>query len=749
MFFKKVILYMPLCFIALIACRNNLDNGTSVKSTPSSKIKNIKADSLVESVNAISDAKVKNSGVLLNKEWKFSFGDSLHFMKMNYDDSDWAKRSIDDKFVSFDYANSYKVGWFRKKITIDSTMLQNLYNIKVNASGAAEVFFNETLLFKIGRIERTLSKSDVLVSEAIIPYPIDFKEKGEQLIAVRFLFTPQNKLSQNFSRYPLDLRLKRENNDLAFQLNKIKISGFIAGICGGFFFMMSIVHFFFFYLFRSQRFNVLFSIAMFLFGLYFYTKGGALIYHSIDSFVTSDIFENSLFILGHIILLSAVYDYVHYPKHFIFWLMTIIFTSVTISSFFNLIPEYVEAIAFFLLILNYGYIIFQSIKEKQQHGKVLRNALIIFLTCITVVSIGFILLVSFDIVTIKNDTSILLDSLILPLFAVLFSIGPQLSISLATTFSLAKEYVNANISLKEKFNEIDILSKEKQEILSSQNEKLESEVKERTAELEESLANLNAAQSQLIQSEKMASLGELTAGIAHEIKNPLNFVNNFAELNIELIDEMEAEASKGNTDQVIELVHNIKQNLTKIASHGKRADGIVKSMLEHSRKSSGKKEMTDINALVKEYFNLAYHGNKAKNKSFNCQLNIDLDTSISDISIVPQDIGRVLLNICINAFYAVEEAVQKSDSTYQPRVGISTLQLEDGIEIKIKDNGSGIPFEIQDKIFQPFFTTKPSGKGTGLGLSLAYDILKSHGGELSLESIPQKGCTFIIYLPCV
>ncbi len=742
MHFRRIVTSFMFALIFLEACQVKFNEGDETsKNSSSSKVANT-ADSV------INDAKLKTSGILLNDGWKFAFEDSMLFVSAAYDDRHWNVKSIDDKFVTFDYKNRFAIGWFRKKIVIDSTMLQNLYNIKINLSGAAEVYVNESLLFKIGKIETQLSKSNILVSEAIIPYPIDFKNSGEQVIAIRFLFPPQNKLSQNFSRYPLDLRLKKENNDLANQLNKIKISGFISGVCGGFFFMMSIVHFFFFYLFRSQRFNILFSLAMFLFGLFFYSKGGSLIFHSIDTFVMSDTLESSFFILGHIILLSAVYDYVHYPKHILFWLMTFIFMSVSISSFFNLIPEYVEAIAFLLLIVNYVYVIYQSIKERQQHGRVLRNALIIFLSCITVITFGFMLLLSLDAVTIAADTSLVWDSVILPLFAVLFSIGPQLSISLATTFSLAKEYVRANVTLKEKFDEIDVLSKEKQELLSSQNEKLEREVMQRTAELERSLTNLNEAQAQLIQSEKMASLGELTAGIAHEIKNPLNFINNFAELNIELMDELEDEVNKNNKVEAKELGQNIKLNLSKIVSHGKRADGIVKSMLEHSRKSTGKRELTDINAMVKEYFNLAYHGTKAKNKSFNCKMEIKLDPTLSDINIVPQDIGRVILNICVNAFYAVDEANQKMPSNYAPCVSVSTHQEDDGVCIKIKDNGLGIPSEIKDKIFQPFFTTKPTGKGTGLGLSLAYDIIKAHQGDLSVESDAVSGTTFVIYLPC-
>ena len=269
--------------------------------------------------------------------------------------------------------------------------------------------------------------------------------------------------------------------------------------------------------------------------------------------------------------------------------------------------------------------------------------------------------------------------------------------------------------------------------------------------LENTLTKLKSTQAQLIQSEKLASLGELTAGIAHEIQNPLNFVNNFSELSVELIGELREERSKqeGGRDEGLEdeILSDISQNLEKITHHGKRASSIVKGMLEHSRMSSNVKELTDINALTDEYLRLSYHGLRAKDKNFNALLKTDFDENIEKINIVSQDIGRVILNLITNAFYAVNEKKKGNLDGYEPTVSVSSKKIDTKIEIKINDNGSGIPEKVLDKIFQPFFTTKPTGQGTGLGLSLSYDIIKAHGGTLECESVMGEGTTFMIKLP--
>ncbi|NEU08825.1 histidine kinase [Flavihumibacter sp. R14] len=305
--------------------------------------------------------------------------------------------------------------------------------------------------------------------------------------------------------------------------------------------------------------------------------------------------------------------------------------------------------------------------------------------------------------------------------------------------------------LKRQFEE------QQNKIIAARKNELEMMVSERTAELisqkedlEKALAELSATQHQLIQQEKLASLGELTAGIAHEIQNPLNFVNNFSEVSAELIDELQEEQRKdfrnlGNETEILEM---LKENLAKIKHHGKRADAIVKGMLQHSRSSNGKIEPVDINALADEYLRLSYHGLRAKDKSFNAIMQTDFDSSVGKVNVLPQDLGRVILNLLTNAFYSVNQKRKHSENLYEPTVSVQTKKYKNKILIKIRDNGLGIPPKALDKIYQPFFTTKPAGEGTGLGLSLSYDIItKGHQGEMKVSTREGEYAEFNIFIP--
>ncbi len=319
---------------------------------------------------------------------------------------------------------------------------------------------------------------------------------------------------------------------------------------------------------------------------------------------------------------------------------------------------------------------------------------------------------------------------------VFIGLGPVLAIGLAIVYRF-KIVVDEKLEAEEA----------RKNLLAKQNTSLEKEVKSRTLELRTSLSNLKATQAQLIHAEKMASLGELTAGIAHEIQNPLNFVNNFSEVSAELVDEVGEELEKGDLIESKSILFDLKKNINKISHHGNRASSIVKGMLDHSRINRGEKIATDINALCDEYLRLAYHGLRAKNKSFQANFHLDADPDIPEITVVSQDIGRVLLNLINNGFQAIHERSKIDTSTYNPELIVRTRNADGIIEIEVLDNGLGISDEIKDKIFQPFFTTKPTGQGTGLGLSLAYDIVKAHGGSIEVSSPDGKGSAFTIILP--
>lgn len=332
-------------------------------------------------------------------------------------------------------------------------------------------------------------------------------------------------------------------------------------------------------------------------------------------------------------------------------------------------------------------------------------------------------------------------------------IGISAMIVLFTGFLIS--FITSQRKKLQYHKELQRLNDLQQQSLLEQNSLLEQRVEERTTELnlqkdalQASLTELKVTQMHLIQREKMASLGELTAGIAHEIQNPLNFVNNFSGLSTELLDELKEEINANNTTSYLAIVDDLAQNLQKISQHGNRASNIVSGMLEHSRSSTGKRQLTDINALIDEYLRLAYQGFKTRNKSFSCDLVLELSPKLTEVDIVPQDLGRVLVNIYSNAFYSLREKQKQAPASYQPTVTIRTRQTRKGTAIQIIDNGLGIPEPLRAKIFQPFFTTKPTGQGIGLGLSLSYDIVtKEHNGELSIESQAGEGAEFSIILP--
>ncbi|HMP29837.1 MAG TPA: ATP-binding protein, partial [Saprospiraceae bacterium] len=419
----------------------------------------------------------------------------------------------------------------------------------------------------------------------------------------------------------------------------------------------------------------------------------------------------------------------YYPRVQKFLTLLIVFLIVALLSVFEgfvVISSFLNFLAAFLMSPTLLILGFLMVLKKHKPGTIFFIANIIFI-------IGLLVFLF----TLTN---------VLPTIFLGFSGINIYQICLLISLALY------SIGIASKINEINELSHQKElESIRAQQLSIENkEISKEKKKAEKALNDLKATQALLIQNEKMASFGELTAGIAHEIQNPLNFVNNFSEISVELSDELQIEANKPDFDRdlIIDLAKDLKNNQEKINLHGKRASSIVKGMLEHSRKSSGTKEATDLNVLADEYLRLAYHGLRAKDKSFNAKFQSELDEKMPLVEVIPQDMGRVILNLITNAFYAVNDKSKKSDKGYEPTVIIGTKLLDkSNIIITVKDNGSGIPDDIKDKIFQPFFTTKPTGQSTGLGLSLAYDIVKAHGGLLKVESKEGVGTEFIIQLP--
>jgi signal transduction histidine kinase len=494
--------------------------------------------------------------------------------------------------------------------------------------------------------------------------------------------------------------------------------------------LISILFFTLFLFFPKEKINGFFALSTFFLSLF-------LISGSMESSMVSNTFWLNIFTLiamyiGLLLMLFCIYRIFKRSLGFWFWTLCLLF-------FLGLVSSVVYPISYFsfVLLLYQFAIILLSIRALKTHGVAAR----IFISCMGLIFIYFIsnvILQAFGVDTTTSDVYFSgLSFMLLPL---------SIAIYLGYSFSQRSK------SLAFQLQEVKKLSSENTKILSEQKSTLEKEVTQRTKELNASLDHLKSTQSQLIQSEKMASLGELTAGIAHEIQNPLNFVNNFSEVSKELLDEMREELKNGDAEEVNAIMDDVIQNLEKITHHGKRADSIVKGMLQHSKTTGNKKEPTNINALADEYLRLAYHGLRAKDKAFNSDMHTDLDEGIKTIAIIPQDIGRVVLNLVTNAFYAVNEkskgAKASGDKTYKPLVSIATKKKKNTVEIIVTDNGNGIPDQVRDKIFQPFFTTKPTGQGTGLGLSMSYDIItKGHGGKLIVETSEGQGTTFRIILP--
>ncbi|WP_373551014.1 ATP-binding protein [Haliscomenobacter sp.] len=683
-------------------------------------------------------------GLVLNQGWKMQAGDDPEWAKTTYDDSQWASIDPTQDFKNIPQLWESKTVWFRLKFTVDSSFTQRALACLVAQTGASEIFLNGKMIGSFGKIADQNGKVVAFTPRKGTSLGLPLHRTGVQVLAVRFA------VQKNL---PYIVFADRRNVALSLRLFEIKtlgnfllndltpyfdFSGF------GLYIILTVIHFALFRFNKKEKTNLYFFL--YALGTLFSLFLVSVVYRHVDLASTKILFLSSVCILGGLSLfcfIQATYCIFKTPKGFNYWFLILYLFFSSIFLFYNYNHGFNLGfnLAKLLVLFETGRITWLATRKKQRGARIIFVGLIGFL-------VFYALFYLFYWRYIPAGPNWIWGHL-----AFNFSF---ISIPIAVSIYLALESSFASQTLVEKLKEVELLSQrslaqeqEKQEILANQNETLERQVAERTTELQQSLETLQSTQTQLVQREKMAALGELTAGIAHEIQNPLNFVNNFAEVSSEMVDELQTEITRGNTEEVQSIATDLKQNLDKINHHGKRASSIVKNMLEHSRTSPGQKTATDLNALIDECLRLSYHGLRSQIKGFQADYALQLADQLPLVTLVSQDMGRVLLNLFNNAFYAVDQRQKLGVyKDYLPKVIASSKVNDQGIEIRISDNGTGIPIALQDKIFQPFFTTKPSGEGTGLGLSLSYDIItKGHQGNLRVESVEGHGTTFIIELP--
>ena len=687
-------------------------------------------------------------GILLDKGWKFHAGDNPDWAKADFDDSKWKSIDPTKDIMDLPQVRKAESGYLRFHFQIDSALIGRALSLKISQTIASEIYLNGRLIHQFGQVNSESDKEQIYY---LINHPVSivFKKSGNQVLTIRFSFTKSNKLLKykptKYTTFKAVLveTDKAVNTYVSKNIFDVQLSYYKLGIV----LFLFLLHFLLYLTYPQQKANLFISLYAFCWCFFYYadTKVNTLPINGEQLYFFNHLIKIISLLLALFFLL-ALYSYFKEAKHFLFWILIfLIAIAYPIGVYFvNLYIFYNSFGIPGILAFESFRVAFKNFNQNRLGAKFLIAGLVFY-----IIFMGLFFMSVFGLIHISTLSAQIYLNLAL------------LSIPICYSLLLAVDTGQTNRLLQQKLTEVETLSTEKQQILTTQNETLERQVTERTAELNQSLADLRATQSQLIQSEKMASLGELTAGIAHEIQNPLNFVNNFSEVNTELIDELEQEINKGNLEEVKLLAKDIKENEQKINHHGKRAGDIVKGMLQHSRSSIGVKEPTNINALADEYLRLAYHGLRAKDKSFNVELITDFDETIGNINIIPQDIGRVILNLITNAFYVVNEKAKAEsrkqnaeEKSYEPTVSITTKHSPlpgrgagGEVLISVKDNGNGIPQKIVDKIFQPFFTTKPTGQGIGLGLSLSYDIVKAHGGEININTKEGEGAEFTIQLP--
>ncbi|HEY4196649.1 MAG TPA: ATP-binding protein [Mucilaginibacter sp.] len=666
--------------------------------------------------------------------WRFHAGDDQQWADPALQDKTWQPVDPSVDISQFHELQDAGIGWIRVHVWVDSSLGNRTLAFRVNQYLASEIYLNGILIARNGKVSAEPAKVEGYLTSKE-PFIVKLAPGKDNVIAVRlacqrglpYLSSLFEKLTA-FAIYVNDYQTANAN---FYKYNHgIKAFVIMFALFGGMVLFVFFTYLVYFFFDRSKKIYLYY--ALFCLSICYITLPNELFgverYGPLATQMWLVYAEGSSFVLGMIFLLLTVYTMFGYQRRIILCIFSAIGATTVILMFFYGTPLFFFNTSMIPLLCMFEgvRVCLWALKRQKKNATYVLAGIICFVLLIGISSF--------------LDQGTILSQLLWGAGIVCFPLGMAFYLGIQSSIT--------NRQLAATLTEVQTLSEQKQQILARQNETLEQQVAERTAELSQSLSDLKSTQTQLVQREKMASLGELTAGIAHEIQNPLNFVNNFSEVSIELLSELKTEEENGNKEDVIAIADDLTQNLEKINHHGKRADAIVKGMLQHSQTGSGAKELLNVNVLADEYMRLAYHGLRAKDKSFNAELITHYDEHLPKINAIPQDMGRVLLNLFNNAFYAVNQKQKTAGADYKPEVSVTTLTENGQAIIKVKDNGNGVPDAIKDKIMQPFFTTKPTGEGTGLGLSLSYDIIvKGHAGIINVDTKEGEFTEFTVSLP--
>lgn len=692
------------------------------------------------------------SGLLLDRGWVFQPGDDPNWARPELDDSNWQPINLALSLKQLPQVQQTHYGWLRLRFRAGESLRQRALVLSIFQYTASEIYFNGRLLRRYGSLGNPAGQA------APQPYwpngePIELPlaPGPEQVLAVRFAhWQPLTSLSSFF--VPFFLRARLDGLPQAV-LSIRREAGYKTSdmLLVSLFLLLTMLHLAFYRYNPAQRANLYFTLYTLGVALSFLCTGFMDDIHRVAVRIGADWASYVFVQTANLFAIRALYCLFNRRVgkiYYSLWGLNVV--SMLLLTFSQGLGWYPTVVFMVLVTAEQLWLTMTALRQRKQSAGIIASGYAVALSLL--LAFGFIARYHPELLGTRILTIPLHTLLVFPAF-----LSPALAISLflARRFSLDSRLLQVKLSQVQHLSARMLAQEqEKQAMLAAQNETLEHQVTQRTAELQQSLEHLRATQTQLVQQEKMASLGELAAGIAHEMQNPINFVNNFSEVSVDLVEELKEgplqHLPSSEKEYADEILDNLTQNLQKVSAHGQRAGSIVRGMLQHSRASTAEpRSPTDLNALVDEYLRLSYEEVQTRDKSFTAVLTTHFDPGVGTVNLVPQDIGRVLLNLFTNAFYAVRQRQQQSAAGgYQPEVVVSTQRRHRTAVILIRDNGTGMPEAVRQKVFQPFFTTKPAGEGTGLGLSLSHDIItKGHSGTLSVKAQEGEYTEFEICLP--